>query len=222
VTREIGRLRLRASAAIAAVGAAPLLGAALSHAGSAGSVAKGGTMRLNISATDLDFSDPSLAYGSVSWQIEYATALKLVNYPDRPAPRGSRFVPEAAAALPVISGNGQTYTFTIRKGLRFSNGTPVTAGSFKWAFDRSATRAQQSPAVAFMDSVVGYRAAFDSGQNPADVSGVTARGNTLVIRLNRPDGAFLSKLAMPFFQAVSTNTQVDPHGVTAYPTAGPY
>src|SRR5262245_6003524 len=86
----------------------------------------GGTLRVELPTTDIDDVDPSLAFGTVSWHIEQATALKLVNYPDAPAPRGSRLVPEGASSYRV-SRNRRTYTFTIRKGLRFSNGARVTA-----------------------------------------------------------------------------------------------
>jgi len=214
--------RLWLSAIIAALGALLLVVAGFASAASSSAAKKGGTMRLNMSGTDVDFSDPSLAYGTISWQIEFATALKLMNYPDKPPPVGSRLRPEAAVAAPIISRNGRTYTFTIRKGLRFSDGSKVTAKNFKWAFDRSATKAQQSPATAFMDSVVGYTKAVDSGKNPAHVSGVIARGNKLILKLTQPDGGMLSKLAMPFFQALETKTKVDPHGANAYPSAGPY
>src|SRR5213079_783821 len=69
-------------------------------------------------------------------------------------------------------------------------------------------------------------------QSPAaqfigDVRRVTAKGDRLTIELNRPDGTFLSKLTMPFFQATSTKlpltkevSSVD--GVDDLPTAGPY
>ncbi|HYZ79246.1 MAG TPA: ABC transporter substrate-binding protein [Gaiellaceae bacterium] len=214
--------KLWLSAVMAALGALLLVVAGFAHAASSSAAKKGGTMRMNMSATDVDFSDPSLAYGTISWQIEYATALKLLNYPDKGPPLGSRLQPEAASGLPIISNNGKTYTFTIKRGLRFSDGSKVTARNFKWAFDRSATKAQQSPATAFMDSVVGYTAAVDGGKNPAHVSGVIARGNKLIIRLREADGGLLAKLAMPFFQAISLKTKVDPHGVNAYPSAGPY
>jgi ABC-type oligopeptide transport system substrate-binding subunit len=214
--------KLWLSALTAALGALLLVVAAFAGAASGSAAKKGGTMRLNMSETDVDFSDPSLAYGSISWQIEYATALKLVNYPDKPAPVGSRLRPEAAVAMPIVSRNGRQYTFTIKNGLRFSNGGKVTARNFKWAIDRSATRAQQSPANPFMSTIVGYEQAVRGGKNPADVSGVTARGSKLVIRLTRPDGGMLAKLAMPFFQAIPLNLKVNPRGVEAYPSAGPY
>src|SRR5205085_10270901 len=214
--------RLWLSAIMAALGALLLVVAGFASAASSSAAKKGGTMRLNMSGTDVDFSDPSLAYGTISWQIEFATALKLMNYPDKPPPVGSRLRPEAAVAAPIISNNGKTYTFTIRKGLRFSDGSAVTAKNFKWAFDRSAMKAQQSPATPFMDDVVGYTNAVDGGKNPANVPGAVARGNKFILLLMHSDGGMLSKLAMPFFQAISTKTKVDPHGVTVYPSAGPY
>jgi peptide/nickel transport system substrate-binding protein len=214
--------KLWLSAVMAALGALLLVVAGLANAASSSAAKKGGTMRLNMSETDVDFSDPSLAYGTISWQIEFATALKLVNYPDKPAPVGSRLRPEAATGMPIISKNGKQYTFTVKKGLRFSNGTAVTAKNFKWAFDRSATKAQQSPASPFMGTVVGYDAALKGGKNPANVSGVTARGNKLIIKLSRPDGGMLAKLGMPFFQALPLSLKVDAHGAEAYPSAGPY
>ena len=209
--------KLWLSAVTAALGVLLLVVAGFASAASSSAAKKGGTMRLNMSETDVDFSDPSLAYGTISWQIEYATQLKLMNYPDKPAPVGSRLRPEGAAAFPIISNNGKTYTFTIRKGLRFSNGAAVTARNFKWAFDRAATKAQQSPATPFMDTVVGFTAAVNGGKNPAKVSGVTARGNKLIIRLRQSDGGMLSKLAMPFFAALPLTLKVNPKGAEAYP-----
>ena len=106
--------KLWLSAMMAALGAILLVAAGFASAASKSSAAKkGGTMRLNMSATDVDFSDPSLAYGTVSWQIEYATALKLYNYPDKPKPLGGKIQPEGAAGFPVISANGKTYSITL-------------------------------------------------------------------------------------------------------------
>lgn len=53
-------------------------------------------------------------------RINYATCAKLLNYPDAPAPTGTRLVPEVAASLPARSPDGMTYTFTIREGFAFS------------------------------------------------------------------------------------------------------
>jgi ABC-type oligopeptide transport system substrate-binding subunit len=197
-----------------------LVAASLANAAPSTRVKKGGTMRMNMSATDVDFIDPSLAYGAISWQLEYATALKLVNYPDRPAPAGSRLQPEAAVGMPVVSKNGKQYTFRIKKGLRLSNGEVVTAKNFQKAIFRALTKTMQSPAVPFIQDIVGADKMVAGSAKTA--AGVIARGNTLTIRLTRPDGGMLSKLAMPFFQAISLKTPIDPRGVNSYPSGGPY
>ena len=59
------------------------------------------------------------------------------------------------------------------------------------------------------------------------VSGVRARGNRLIIDLKRPDGTFLSKITMPFFQAASMRLPlrrevVSVGSVDDLPSAGPY
>jgi ABC-type oligopeptide transport system substrate-binding subunit len=177
-------------------------------------------MRLNMSATDVDFTDPSLAYGTISWQIEYATALKLVNYPDKAPPAGGRLQPEAAVGMPIVSNNGKQYKFTIKKGLKLSNGETVTAKNFQKSIFRALTKSMQSPAATFIQNIVGAQAMIDGKANSA--AGVVAKGNTLTIKLTQPDGGLLSKLGMPFFQALSLGMKNDPKGVDSYPSGGPY
>src|SRR5438874_1828483 len=213
--------RLWLSAITAALGAILLVAAGFASAASKSSAAKkGGTMRMNMSATDVDFTDPSLAYGTISWQIEYATALKLVNYPDKAPPLGGRLQPEAAVGLPIVSKNGKQYTFKIKSGLKLSNGEKVTAKNFQKAIFRALTKSMQSPAVPFIGDIVGADKMIAGQANSA--AGVVARGNTLILKLTQPDGGMLSKLAMPFFQAISLKMANDPRGVDAYPSGGPY
>jgi ABC-type oligopeptide transport system substrate-binding subunit len=71
----------------------------------------------------IDFIDPALAYYQESWQIEYATCVKLLNYPDKPAPAGYQLQPEAASAMPTVSSDGLTVTFTVPPGkYKFNTG----------------------------------------------------------------------------------------------------
>jgi len=212
--------RLWLSATALALGATMLLAAGFAGTASSKSIAKGGAMKLNMSATDVDFTDPSLAYGTISWQIEYATALKLYNYPDKAPPLGGKLQPEGAAGFPVISKDGKTYTITIKSGYKFSNGAPVTAANYAFAINRALNPAMQSPAAPFITSIVGSQAVLDNKAKTA--SGVTVKGNKLTIKLSTPDGGLLAKLGMPFFQAMPTNLATDPKGVNAYPSAGPY
>ena len=148
------------------------------------------------------------------------TNLMLLNYPDKPAPEGSRLAPDAATGLPRISSDGRTYTFTIKRGLRFSDGSAVTAAAFKRAFERAANPQQASPAIAFLHDVVGADARSDG--KAGSITGVVANGQTLTIRLVRANPTFLAEVAMPFFAAVKPSMAIDPRGISVYPSAGPY
>ena len=208
-------------ATVVAASIAMALAGSQASAGSAdGAVKQGGTLRINMSDVDFDYLDPALSYDAAGWKVLYSTSLYLLNYPDAPAPRGNRPVPDGASALPTVSRDGRSYTFRIRRGLRFSDGSAVTAGAFKRAFERAADPRQESPAVAFMHNIVGADARAEG--KASDVSGVSAKGMTLTVRLVTPDPTFLAQVAMPFFVAVKPSTPIDRHGIEVYPSAGPY
>src|SRR5262249_40494564 len=138
------RRRLVLSLAIASVGVTLLLVAGFAGYASSGMSAaspkNGGKMRLNLSGTDVDFTDPSLGFTPRSWQIQYATALELYTYPAAPAPLGSELQPEAAIGFPLVTNDGKTYTIQIRSGLRLSNGAAVTAANFAKAINRTLSK----------------------------------------------------------------------------------
>jgi peptide/nickel transport system substrate-binding protein len=184
--------------------AASFAGTASSASQSKGSASKvGGTLRVNLSTTDLQYTDPALEYESTGWQVEYATGLKLLNWQEKKA----SLFPEAAAAFPRVAAGGRKYTFTIRKGLRLSNGEAITAANFKLAFARATSAKMQSPAAAFL----------------SDLGSVVARGKyTLIINLKAPRPDFASIVSMPFFMAVSKKTPIDPNGVKTPASGGPY
>ena len=182
---------------------------------------QGGTLRVNI-ATDTDYTDPALAYYQISWQHEYATCAKLLNYPDKPAPEGSQLQPEVAAAMPTVSEDGRTYTFKIRKGFRFSppSTEEVSARTFKFVIERDLDPTMSSPAVSFIRDVVGAEE-YKAGK-AKEVTGVVARGDTLTITLKQTAPDFLARISMPFFCALPMNTPVEPKGVDTPAAAGPY
>src|SRR6266511_728396 len=181
----------------------------------------GGVARFNVE--EFDFTDPAVAYLTPSWQLEYATCAKLLNYPDRPAPAGSRLVPEVAQSLPLMSPDGTRYTFTIRDGFRFSppSNERVTAQTFKYSIERSLSpKLPRSYAAQFVGDIAGVNAYRNGGAQ--HISGVVARGNKLTIGLTRPSRDLPARLTMPFFCAVPIGTPVDPNGLRAIPSAGPY
>ncbi len=167
---------------------------------------KGGVAFVNLT---FDFGpiDPALNYLSQGWQIEQATCAKLVNYPDTTAAQDPQPVPEVAKSIDV-SADGLTYMFKLSGGYRFSppSSAPVTADAFKRALERVRDPALASPGALFFK----------------DVASITSDGDRrLEIRLTRPAGDFLARLAMPFGCAVPPDTPSTP-SATPLPSAGPY
>ena len=179
---------------------------------------KDAVLRLGVSS-DLDSTDPALAYTTASWSVEYATCLKLVSYPDAAGTTGGQVVGEAAP-LPTVTNGGRTLSFRLRSGLRFSNGKPVTAADFAYAISRTLSPVMQSPGQAYGSAIAG--AADYMAGKARTLAGVTAKGSTLTIALETADPSFVSKLSMPFFCAVPTGTPIVKQGVQVIPSAGPY
>ena len=92
-------------------------------------IREGGVFRVSMGFEEFDYVDPALAYRVPSWKLLEATCAKLTNYPDKPAPDGLRAVPEVARSYRV-SKNGRVYTFSLRRGYRFSDGTKLDARGF--------------------------------------------------------------------------------------------
>jgi peptide/nickel transport system substrate-binding protein len=182
----------------------------------------GGTVRI-VDELDVDSMDPALAYSS-SWQLLYATCAKLLNYPDKRAPEGLQLEPEVAQSMPKRSADGRTYTFTIRKGFRFSppSNEPVTAQAFKYSIERSLSPRIKGPAYenGYLADIVGAQAYMK--RKAQHISGIVASGNTLTVRLVAPAPDFVTLIALPFFCAVPIDTPHDPKGVRLVPSAGPY
>lgn len=160
---------------------------------------------------DIDFVDPALSYYVPAWQIEYTACAKLLNYPDLGRPEGGRLYPEVAAAMPTVSSDGLTYTFTIRPGYQFSppSNEPVRAQNFEFALERVLNPAMASPGEVFFRDIASIESSPD--------------GATLTITLDEPAGDFLARLTMPFSCPLPTSTPIAPNGIQApVPSGGPY
>ena len=181
---------------------------------------RGGVARITV-PDDFASLDPALGDPFAS-QIFYATCANLLTYPDKPAPEGSRIVPEVAEAVPAPTAGGTTYAFRIRPGFRFSppSNEAVTAATFKSTIERLASPRLKSPNGSLFSGITGYHA-YVTGTR-SELSGVVARGNTLTIKLSHPDGAFLTLLAEGWACAVPRDTPTDPGGINDIPSAGPY
>jgi peptide/nickel transport system substrate-binding protein len=178
-------------------------------------------LRINLQGA-LDSVDPAFAFQFNSWQLEFATCAKLVNYPDGPWRADQQPVPEVAAGPPTISADRTTYTFRLQTSFHFSTPSKetVTAETFKHALERELAPGVNSPALGYAHDIVGADE-YHAGQ-ASSIAGITiGKKKEFVIQLERPAGDFLPRLATPFFCAVPlTATPAFQNAVVA--SAGPY
>jgi peptide/nickel transport system substrate-binding protein len=212
-------------AGVALLVSALVVGAASSATKKAGSAEanKGGTLRVNQSTSDFDFVDPQLAYRTDDWAMIYTTSMPLVGFQEKAGAAGSQLVPLGATSFPTVSGNGRTYTFHVRPGLKFSDGSAVTAAAYRRSWERILSPKMGSPLGVNLDlqkMVVGGDA-FLAGKS-AHISGISARGNTLTFHLTKPNATFTSILSMQWFTPVKPTMPYSSSGVNVYPAAGPY
>jgi oligopeptide transport system substrate-binding protein len=96
-----------------------------------------------------------------------------------------------------VSPDGTTYTFTLKKGVKFHGGREVKAEDFKYSIDRAADPAMKSPTVmSYLDDVVGMKEAHAG--TAKGVSGVRVVDDyTLEIKIDKARPYFLGKLTYP-------------------------
>jgi peptide/nickel transport system substrate-binding protein len=166
--------------------------------------------------------DYSVATTQAAWLLNSVTCLKLLDYDEQ----SGALVPEAATAMPTVSADGKTYTFTVRSGQAFSGGPaePVSADSFKRAIERATSSAMAAsigfapPARSVVAGIEGSEP-FYAGTGP--FSGIQASGNTLTIQLSAPDATFPSRMSMTYFCATRADAPAGYTGAAPH-SGGPY
>jgi ABC-type oligopeptide transport system substrate-binding subunit len=101
-----------------------------------------------------------------------------------------------------VSADSTIYTFTIRDGLKFADGTPVTAGDFAYSINRALSPETASYGAPFqLGHIVGAQAVVDGKAKEA--TGVKViNDQTLEISLDGPLAYFLAQLTYPYTYAV--------------------
>ncbi|MCL4439208.1 MAG: ABC transporter substrate-binding protein [Firmicutes bacterium] len=86
-------------------------------------------------AMDLATLDPAVSMDNASWKITYPCYDRLVKYKTENG-KGSTEVEPMAAESWQVSPDGKEWTFTLRKDIKFHDGSPLNAQAVKFSFDR--------------------------------------------------------------------------------------
>jgi peptide/nickel transport system substrate-binding protein len=191
----------------------------LAACGSSSSGKEGGTLTGSY-ASFPDYLDPQLSYTSEGWTALWNSYTPLLSFAHASGKAGSKVIPGLATAMPKISNGGKTYTLFLRKGLKYSDGTPVKASDFPATVERLFKL--NSGGVPFYTSIVGAEKFAETKQG--SISGIKANDKTgeIVIDLEKPRGTFTDELAIPFVALVPKGTPAKNLTADPPPATGPY
>ncbi|MCX4716150.1 ABC transporter substrate-binding protein [Streptomyces virginiae] len=97
---------------------------------------KGGTVVYEASDTPDSF-DPGNTYYGFVFNFSRLYARPLTTFAPAPGAEGNKVVPDLAEGLGVPTDGGATWTYKLRKGVKYSDGSLVTSKDVKYAVERS-------------------------------------------------------------------------------------
>ena len=154
---------------------------------------KGGTITMAISE-DWDSVDTGDTYYGLSWNLLRLYSRSLVMFDPVPGPDGNKLVPDLADSLGVSSDGGKTWTYHLRAGVKFQDGTPITSKDVKYAELRSFDKTVLVNGPTYMNDWLnwpaGYTGPYKQPNVNTDQAISTPDDRTIVYHLKRPFGGF--------------------------------
>ena len=164
------------------------------------------------------------AYAAESTQVLSLAYDGLVGYRRVSGAAGATIVGALATDAPRPADGGRTYRFTLRRGLRYSDGTGVRASDFRASLERFLQVTRGHILAPFYQGIAGARRCM-ARAGRCDLSagiGTDDRAGTITVHLTRPDAEFLHKLTFQFAYVVPAATPRRHAGDRAPPGTGPY
>ncbi|WP_030382432.1 MULTISPECIES: ABC transporter substrate-binding protein [unclassified Streptomyces] len=185
---------------------------------------KGGTLTVLNSQPQTDF-DPARLYTSGGGNVPSLVFRTLTTRNRENGAAGAKVVPDLATDTGRPNKDATVWTYTLKKGLKYEDGTPITAADIKYGIERSFAPELSGGAPYLRDWLVGaadYQGPYkDKGKDGLDAI-ETPDERTLVFHLNKPEGEFpylaTQTQFAPVPKAKDTGTKYEEHPVSS----GPY
>jgi peptide/nickel transport system substrate-binding protein len=178
-------------------GATPTFGAAINSVYNP-STKTGGTLKL-LATTDCDSWDPARTYYGFCWNLQRLFSRTLIGYSKV---NGTKFTlaPDMATNMGTHNADYTSWTYTLKPGLKYSDGTPITVADIKYAVSRlfASDVINGGPTFYFtglIDVPSSYAGPYKDG--PIPDSGVSTSGNSITFHLNKPFADFDYLMALP-------------------------
>jgi peptide/nickel transport system substrate-binding protein len=181
----------------------------------------GGSIR--IGSTLPDAYDPVMVQTTQGNEPLQTVYTGLVTYKHESGAGQNDLIPGLAEAMPTVSADGKTYTFKLRQGIKYSDGTPVKASDFEHTQKR--LHFLGGPFASFTDVIAGMDEYVKAKKPDADISGITANDQTgeITVNLTKADTKFLFAIAL--ISGAPTPAAKSPMKATndgSIPGAGPF
>ncbi|GIH71614.1 ABC transporter substrate-binding protein [Sphaerimonospora thailandensis] len=161
---------------------------------------KGGTLKMAITEA-WDSIDPGDTYYALSWNFSRIYGRPLVTYNPAPGAEGRKLVPDLAESLGEASDGGKTWTYKIRPGVKFEDGTIITSKDVKYAVLRQLDKDTfvNGPTYFgdYLDLPKDFKSVYKTPDVNTDSAIETPDDQTIVFHLKKPYAGFDNFAATP-------------------------
>ncbi|MFC0863755.1 ABC transporter substrate-binding protein [Sphaerimonospora cavernae] len=161
---------------------------------------KGGTLKMAVTEA-WDSIDPGDTYYAMSWNFLRIYSRTLVTYNLAPGAKGRELVPDLAESLGEATDGGKTWTYKLRAGLKFEDGTPITSKDVKYAVLRQLDKDTFVNGPTYFNDYLDLPKDFKSVYKTPDVNTDSAietpDDQTIVFHLKKPFGGFDQFAVLP-------------------------
>ncbi|MEU6255407.1 ABC transporter substrate-binding protein [Streptomyces sp. NPDC047043] len=183
---------------------------------------KGGTLTVLNSEAQSDF-DPARLYTSGGGNVPSLVFRTLTTRNREDGAAGAKVVPDLATDTGRPNKDATVWTYTLKKGLKYEDGTAITSADIKYGIERSFAPELSGGAPYLRDWLVGaadYQGPYKDKKGLSAIE--TPDDRTIVFHLNKPEGEFpylaTQTQFTPVPQAKDTGTKYEEHPVSS----GPY
>ncbi|WP_405085596.1 ABC transporter substrate-binding protein [Microbispora sp. NBC_01389] len=150
---------------------------------------KGGILKF-ANGGDWDSLDPGDTYYGYSWNFVRLYGRSLLMFKSAVGKEGNQLAPDLAEDMGTPSDDAKTWTYKIKKGVKFEDGTPVTSKDVKYAVERSFDKEVFPDGYTYFNDFLAwpkdYKGAYKSKDVNTDSAIETPDDYTIVFHLKQP------------------------------------
>lgn len=161
---------------------------------------QGGTLKF-IAKQPFDSLDPQRAYYGMTWDAMRFFTRQLITYDTKPGEAANKLVPDLATDNAKITDDGKTYTYTLRDGLTWEDGSKLTSKDIKYGIQRIWATDVITGGPAYLKQALDPDGKYKGPYKDTSEKGLeaieTPDDKTIVFKLPKPNSDFENMLAMP-------------------------